>query len=239
MRLIVSSSIIGLTCFILGFAVERVFFHTDRLEVLQESVLLKVRAPQCDDSDTQLGLDAVWQRKINNAVFDLADKDYLRPVLHEPDVTRTGWYQSFSDNAERLDALQTDLHVAQVPETSYIAVTFDAAPPDARIIVNTVARNFESIVTRQVVHSHRAKLRDMGVAVNRLFLQEEDLRLEAKMISKPWVLEERQMELKGLVERRLELQLDLEEEMARFRERDVVPVYVVKYGVDSTGWIEF
>ena len=102
-----------------------------------EAAILRIERPELNSVDAEdvVGLDDVWQRVINDAVFLI--KHESDGVICEPDIENSEWFGEFNDHDGRTDALRANLHVEQIPGTSMIVIRFDtSSSADARTITN-------------------------------------------------------------------------------------------------------
>lgn len=84
-------------------------------------------------------MDRVVQDQIVRVKSDVV----LQEALKSLDIMQTDWYKSTNDVGELLDDLKDKLGVSQVPDTSFVAVSFTChSASDAPKVVNTVISKY-------------------------------------------------------------------------------------------------
>ncbi len=207
-----------------------------QLGIPDEAAILTVRSPTFEVivSDEEHGIDDVWRRQIKTHVFQMRERDLLRSVLRDFDVQKMAWYKAFNDPVDRLQAFERQLHVEHVPETSIVLVWFSSArTSDSRTVANVLARTYMKWLEVEMRVKDNLESDRLLFAVFDFSRQEKDIELELTLTDDPSRIEDLQLELASVRERRVDFQRNLQEHSLRVREVVRRPIRIIRPAIDS------
>ncbi len=226
----------------LAVGIAATFFVTrsaPQLGVPDEAAILTVGSPTFEGivSDEEHGIDDVWRRQIKTHVFRMRQRDLLRDVLRDLDVQKMAWYKAFNDPVDRLQAFERQLHVEHVPETSIVLVWFSSArTSDSRTVANVLARTYMKWLEVEMRVKDNLESDRLGFAVFDYSRQEKDIELELTLTDDPSRIEDLQLELASVRERRLGSERDLQEHKNRVLEINREPIAFIRAAVDTSSY---
>ncbi len=230
------SSVLG--CLAVGIAATLFITRSaPQLGVPDEAAILTVGSPTFEGivSDEEHGIDDVWRRQIITHVFLMRQRDLLRSVLRDFDVQKMAWYKAFNDPVDRLQAFERQLHVAHVPETSIVLVWFSSARrSESRTVANVLARTYMYWLEDEIRAKDNLESERLDFAVMDFFRQEKDIKLELTLTDDPSKIEDLQLELASVRERRLGSERDLQEHKNRVLEINREPIALIRAAIDSS-----
>jgi len=123
-----------------------VFFLEKYHPVYRANCYILVESPH-PKTPMQLQEPAVPVDQMNRYVFDqvvlIKDKTVLNDALQDIDIQLTRWYRTEPDKSKLLEQLRENLLVTQIPDSSYLLVSFSAKnAKEAAHIVNTVVEKY-------------------------------------------------------------------------------------------------
>jgi polysaccharide biosynthesis transport protein len=117
--------------------------------------------PLMEISDRMLPQVELMDRFVADQAVRVKDETLLREVLEDSAIRDTEWFRSSPDKDERLGELASDLVVRQVPQTSFLAVSFSTKnKTDAPVIVNTIISRYLAKMASQSKTQYEAELQD-------------------------------------------------------------------------------
>ena len=210
-----------------------------QLGVPDEAAILTVRPPTFEVivSDEEHGIDDVWRRQIKTHVFLMRQRDLLRSVLRDFDVQKMAWYKAFNDPVDRLQAFERQLHVEHVPETAIVLLWFSSArTSESRTVANAVARTYMALLEDTSRTEDHFESERLGSWILELSSQEKDIKLELSLTDDPSRIEDLQLELASVRERRVGSALDLQEHKNRVLEINREPIVLIRPAIDSSSY---
>ncbi len=234
-------TLLPLACTLAGLAIgisATWLFTRSGLEptIPDETVILNIGPPILEGIavGSRDGIDTMWGRQIKTHAFRMRTRDVLHRVLREMDVQGTAWHGGFDDPGRRLRALEKNLHVRHVPETSILLLWFDCArTSDSRTIANYVARTYLDLTEDELRAKNYSKASLLRTTMRHLSRRVEDIELELSLADDPSEVQRFQLELSSAREHRLRLEQDLEDHGIRTRDRSRRPVTVIRPAIDS------
>lgn len=201
-----------------------------------ETVILNIGPPILEGIavGSRDGIDTMWRRQLKTHAFRMRTRDVLRRVVHEMEVKRTAWHGGFDDPGRRLRALEKNLHVRHVPETSIVLLWFDCArTSDSRTIANVVARTYVELTEDELRAKNYSNASLVRTTMARLSRREKDIELELSLADDPSKIQRLQLDLSSAREHRLRLEQDLEDHGIRTRIESRLPVTIIQRATDS------
>jgi len=103
----------------------------------------------------------LMDRYVADQAVLLKDSKVLMDALQSAAILETQWYKEQPDKNLVLLTLEEELGVRQIPETSYLNVSFATkSPQDAPVIVNTVIEKYLDMVERMSRNQYTEELKD-------------------------------------------------------------------------------
>lgn len=138
-----------------------------------------IRMPMQLGGEMRVQSDVI-DRFVNDQAVMLKDETLLGEVLQDAGVRATQWFNEQQQHRrEPLIVLKEYLGVRQVPQTSFLEVSFSThAPDDAPVIVNTVVAKYLNKVTDISDTELKAELASVNKRIENLQVEQEQIRKE-------------------------------------------------------------